>query len=145
MLMEKVRRSALLEELAKLQPKGVALVDFELKSKELPVPPPSEAEKQRRKEANLPPDPEKPPEIEVMIDVVGTAVNDSQVTQYVSALNKSALLSDVNLLFAEESKKDKGDDSEVIRKFHVEMKINPKADLRQLSGGGALSAATDSN
>jgi Tfp pilus assembly protein PilN len=145
MLMEKVRRIALLEELARLQPKGVALVDFELKSKELPVPPLSEAEKQRRKDANLPPDPEKPPEIEVKIDVVGTAVNDSQVTQYVSALNKSNLLSDVNLLFAEESKKDKGDDSEVIRKFHVEMKINPKADLRQISGGSALSSATDSN
>ena len=145
MLMEKVRRSALLEELAKLQPKGVNLVDFELKSKELPVPQMSEAERQKRKEANLPPEPEKPPEIEVSVDVVGTAVNDSQVTQYVSALNKSNLLSDVNLLFAEESKKDKGDDSEVIRKFHVEMKINPKADLRQLSGNEAVSSATDSH
>ena len=89
MLMEKVRRSSLLEELAKLQPKGVNLVDLELKSKELPAPPLSEAEKQRRQTAGLPPEPEKPPEIEVKIDLVGTAINDSQVTQYVSALNKS--------------------------------------------------------
>ena len=55
------------------------------------------------------------------------------------------MLSDVNLLLAEEAKRDKGDDSEVIRKFHVEMKINPKADLRQLSGGDALSSVKDSH
>jgi Tfp pilus assembly protein PilN len=144
MLMEKVRRSALLEELARLQPKGVNLVDLELKSRDIIPPPLSEAEKQKRKDAGLPPEPDKPPEVEVKIDVVGTAANDAQVTQYVSALNKSNLLSDVNLLFAEETKKDKGDDSEVIRKFHVEMKINPKADLRQMSGD-AVSAAMDSH
>jgi hypothetical protein len=105
----------------------------------------SEAEKQRRQTAGLPPEPEKPPEIEVKIDLVGTAINDSQVTQYVSSLNKSALLSDVNLLLAEEAKRDKSDDSETIRKFHVEMKINPKADLRQLASGDALSSVKDSH
>ncbi|MGN6367224.1 MAG: PilN domain-containing protein [Phycisphaerae bacterium] len=145
MLMEKVRRSALLEELARLQPKGVNLVDFELKSKELPRPPISEEEKKKREAAHLPPEPEKPPEVQVNIDIVGTASNDSQVTQYVSALNKSNLLSDVNLLFAEEAKKDNTEDSEVIRKFHVEMKINPKADLRQMTGSDALSSAADSH
>ena len=145
MLMEKVRRSALLEELAKLQPKGVNLVGLELKSRDIIPPPVSEAEKAKRLADGLPPAQEVPPDIEVKVDLIGTAMTDGQVTQYVGALNKSTLLADVNLLFAEETKRGTGDNADIIRKFHVEMKINPKADLRQLSGGDALSDAIDAH
>ncbi|HUO10610.1 MAG TPA: PilN domain-containing protein [Phycisphaerae bacterium] len=144
MLMEKVRRSALLEELARLQPRGVNLVSLELKSREIIPPPMSEADKLKRTQAGLPPEPEKPPELEVKLDLTGTAVTDGQVTQYVGALNKSSLLSDVNLIFAEETKRGTGDDAETFRKFHVEMRINPKADLRQLSGSDSVTAAANS-
>jgi Tfp pilus assembly protein PilN len=142
MLMEKVRRSSLLEELARLQPKGVNLVSLELKSRELIPPPLTEAEKTKRQQDGLPPETEKPPEVEVKVDLTGTAMTDGQMAQYVKALNKSTLLADVNMVFSEETKRGTGEDAEVVRKFHVEMKINPKADLRQLSGNDALSDAT---
>jgi Tfp pilus assembly protein PilN len=145
MLMEKVRRSALLEELTKLQPKGVNLTSLELKSRELPAPPISDVEKAKRQQDGLPPEPQTPPDIEVSVDVTGTAVTDGQMAAYVRALNKSSLLSDVNMVFSEETKRGSGEDADTVRKFHVEMKINPTADLRQMSGSDSLTEASGEN
>jgi Tfp pilus assembly protein PilN len=131
-LMERVYRSALLLELTQLQPKGVNMVSLEMKSRELPRPELSEVEKTKRQQDGLPPEPEKPPEFEFTLDLIGTAPADGQVAAYISALGKSKLLTDVNLLFSEEFKRGQGDNAEVVRKFHVEMKINPTADLRRV-------------
>jgi Tfp pilus assembly protein PilN len=131
-LMERVRRSALLEELTKLQPKGVNMLSLELKSRELPQAQLSDIDKAKRVQDGLPPVIEKPPELEVTIDLTGTAPSDGQVAAYISALGKSPLLSEVNLLFSDEFKRGQGDAQEVVRKFHVEMKVNPAADLRRV-------------
>jgi len=143
-LMERVRRSALMKEFTDLQPKGVNMVSLELKAHEIAPQPGalqnSEAEKAKRAAAGLPPIADKPPEVEVVIDLVGNAPTDAQVAQYIAALGKSPLLTDVNLLFSEEFKRGKDDNTEMVRKFHVEMKVNPNADLRRLTSSDESSA-----
>jgi len=134
-LMERVRRSTLLEAITTLQPKGVSLKSFELKSRELPstTPPLTDLEKAKLQQDGKPIPPPKPPEMEVTLDLVGYAGTDSQVAQYISALGKSPLLTDVNLLFSEEFKLGSGNDADTVRRFHVDMKLNRNADLRGLA------------
>jgi Tfp pilus assembly protein PilN len=143
-LMERVRRSSLLAELVKLRPQNVNFVGLELKSKEVqaaqgPARPNSELEKARRQQEGLPPEAVKPAVSEVTVDLYGTAPTDQEVATYMTALQKSTLLADVNLLFSEEYKRPGADEKiDLIRRFHVEMKINPAADLR---GIGAVADA----
>jgi len=105
----------------------------------------------------------------VIVEVIGTAPTDEQVALYIAALNRNHLFTDVNLEFSQEQKrsfeepvredpnKTKDDTgtardkkkeavqketvtrTEIVRKFHVTMKINPLADLR----GSDTVAATD--
>jgi hypothetical protein len=101
--------------------------------------PNSDLEKARRAQEGLPPEAIKPAVVDTAFDLVGIAPTDAEVAQYMNALQKSDLLSDVNLLFSEEwvkpgEDKEKG---EKLRRFHVEMKINPNADLRGVSVAGA--------
>lgn len=135
-LMERVRRSALLAELTTLQPKGVNITTLELKSHELaPGQAPTAVDQAQAAAGDVA---VKPPQVEVSIDITGTAPSDGQVAQYIAALSKSKLLSDVNLLFSEEFKRNREAgpgataSTDLLRKFHVEMKVNPEADLRRL-------------
>jgi Tfp pilus assembly protein PilN len=139
-LMERVRRSALLGELAKLLPTGVTLVSLELKTHELQGPPPAQSDLDKaRRAASGESFAYHPPTADVTINLTGTAPTDSEVASYMSSLQKSPLLTGVSLLFSEEYKKGKDDKS--VRKFSVEMHINPDADLR----GGTLVEAAPKN
>jgi Tfp pilus assembly protein PilN len=139
-LMERVRRSVLLGELTKLRPAKVNFMTLELKSKELPTPPQpnSDIEKAKRQAEGLPPEAVKPPQVEVSLDLYATAPTDSEVAAYMTALKKSNLLVDVNLLYSEEYKRAGDDKADPVRKFHVEMKLDPAADLR---GTGTMASA----
>ncbi len=136
-LMERVRRSMLLGELAKLLPTGVTFVSLDMKSHELQGPPPTQSDLDKAKQAASGQPPEyKAPAVDVTINLVGTAPTDSEVAAYMSALQKSTLLTGVSLLFSEEFRKSK--DEKSVRKFSVEMHLNPNADLR---GGTLVEAA----
>jgi Tfp pilus assembly protein PilN len=136
-LMERVRRSILLGELTRMRPQGVNFVSLELKSREIPqaVKPNAELDKARRAQDGLPPD-VRPPALDVTLTLTGTAPTDADVAAYMTALQKSPLLTGVALLFSEELKKSKEDP--VLRRFNVEMHLNPDADLR--SGGSVVTA-----
>jgi Tfp pilus assembly protein PilN len=146
-LMERVRRSSLLAELVKLRPQNVNFIGLELKSKEIqaaqaPARPNSDLEKARRQQEGLPGEATKPAVVEVHMDLFGTAPTDQEVATYMTALQKSALLKDVNLLFSEEYKRPGNgteEKKEMVRRFHVEMKVNPDADLR---GMGTITDAS---
>lgn len=135
-LMERVRRSALLGELARLLPTGVNFMSLELKSRELQAAAksPADIEKARHLAEGSLPD-YKPPMVDVTLNLTGTAPTDAEVAAYMSALQKSPLLTGVSLLFSEEHKKNK--DDKPLRKFSVEMHIDPSADLR---GGTVVDA-----
>jgi hypothetical protein len=92
----------------------------------------SEIEKARRQQEGLPPEAPKPPVREVSVNLISVAATDADVAKYIAALSKCPILTDVNLLFSEEFKVAKEEGTKHIRKFHVEMRINPRADLRQI-------------
>jgi Tfp pilus assembly protein PilN len=137
-LMERVRRSALLGELARLLPTGVSFVSLDLKSHEAPVSQPSDFDKAKQAATGQMPE-YKAPAVDVTINLVGTAPTDAEVAAYMSALQKSPLLTGVSLLFSEDFAKNK--DDKPLRKFSVEMHIDPSADLR----GGTLVEAAPKN
>jgi Tfp pilus assembly protein PilN len=133
-LMEKVKRSTLLAELTRSRPSGVNFVGMELKSKEVlpPVKTAAELEKAKTQPAEV-----KLPSVDVSVTLTGTAPTDADVAAYMTALQKSPLLAGVALTYSEEFKKTKDDPA--MRRFNVEMHINPNADLR--AGGTVVTAA----
>jgi Tfp pilus assembly protein PilN len=127
-LMEKVRRSALLSELTRLRPTGVNFVSLGLETKEIPQP------------AAPKPDPTAPKPVDVTLTLTGTAPTDGDVAKYMSELQKSPLLTGVALMYSEEYRKNK--DDAPLRRFNVEMHLNPQADLH---GGGPVVSAEPKN
>jgi Tfp pilus assembly protein PilN len=140
-LMERVRRSILLGELTRMRPKGVNFLALELKTRELDAGarPNPDLDKARRAQEGLPGG-GKSPAVDVTVTLTGTAPTDADVASYMTALQKSPLLAGVALLYSEEYRKTKEDP--VVRRFNVEMHINPEMDLRS---GNALATALPKN
>jgi Tfp pilus assembly protein PilN len=125
-LLERVPRSYLLAEITNGIPSGVSLLDFDMAS--------------RLRQGNSSPRPNNnsaapaAPTTPVMsqarvYDVVmrltGIASTDVQVAQFITKLNHSDLLKDVNLVISDEFKQG----NETLRKFQIEMSLNPEAQV----------------
>ena len=123
-LMERVKRSALLGELSRLRPNGVSFVSLELKAKEMAQPAPQPNNDPNKAKTEIP----KPPVMDVTMILMGTAPTDSEVAAYMASLQKSDILTGVALMFSEEYRKDK--EAPAVRRFSVEMHVDPNADLR---------------
>ena len=63
---------------------------------------------------------------DVTIKTTGVAENDVQVSQFIRKLNKSTLLKDVNLMFTDEFAPGQKTGPR-LRKFQIELKLNPDA------------------
>jgi Tfp pilus assembly protein PilN len=144
-LLEKVPRSFVLAELTNSLPSGVFLLDFSLesKAKRTAVQDPATAgmtEYERKKLAReaakrgTPTAPQAPQAkiYDVYLKVSGIADTDVQVAQYLSRLSRSKLLRDVNLLVSEVY--DNKEDGSKMRKFQIEMMIDPEAEVQAASG-----------
>jgi len=139
-LLEKVRRSDILAEITNCMSPGVSLMEFSLESRakqaagsaNAPALTAYEQKKlARERMANGGGKEEKEATAKVFdiyMKVVGTAYNDGQVASYITKLNKSRLLKDVNLAVTDEFIM--GDDK--LRKFQIEMMLNPDADLTNI-------------
>lgn len=132
-LLEPMPRTFLLADLINRMPPTLSLFELELESKVdksvLPVINRSKAAmKNKSKKSDKAPEPEPVPQYIVTLKLVGVAPTDVQVAQYMSALSRSELLSDVNLRFSEESKIE----DSTMRKFHIDMTLNTDADVRQI-------------
>jgi Tfp pilus assembly protein PilN len=128
-LLEKVPRSVLLAEFTRMLPKGASLLTVELRSKDLPqthTQTKLDDAKAQQDKANGTAESAPPPEREVTITITGMAPSDGHVAAFIAALSKNPLLCDVNLLFSEEYKFNET----TLRRFKVEMKVNPDADVR---------------
>jgi hypothetical protein len=130
-LMERVKRSALLAELTKMRPNNVNFMMIDLKSKEMALPPGvqpnkdiAQASAPQGSKAEVP----KPPAMDVTIILTGTAPTDAEVAAYMARLQECPILTGVALMYSEVFKKEK--DSPELRKFSLEMHLNPEADLR---------------
>ena len=134
-LMERVRRSVLLSELTRLRPSGLNFVTLDLKTREVQQPARPNPELASTKPAEI-----KPPPTDVTVTLTGTAPTDADVAAYMTALQKSPLLTGVALLYSEEYRKSKED--KPMRRFNVEMHLNPDADMRR---EGAVANAAPKN
>jgi len=144
-LIEKVPRSFLLAELTNSLPAGVSLIDLVLESRrrQAPAAPPPSAFQAKQAQGAAQPAaaaPQVQPVVyEVTLKVTGMAANDVQVAQFISKLNGSRLLKDVNLVVSDEFKR--GDDT--LRKFQMEMTLNPSAEIDHLGARQTKTAAID--
>jgi Tfp pilus assembly protein PilN len=125
-LLEKVPRSNLLAEITNALPPGASLVDLSMTSTVRPAPPPPAA--LPGASVTAPKEIEPQPKLyDVSINLTGVAADDVQVAQFIRNLSGSKMLRDVNLVVVDQDKI--GDDT--VRKFQLNMMINPTADLQQ--------------
>lgn len=133
-LLEKVPRSHLLAEITNSLPPGVSLLDMLMESKvRAAPPPPSKTAFEQKKATNASAADKKKaapagPTIkrfDVMLKITGLAMTDVQVAQFISKLNQSDLLKDVNLVISEEF----AQAGEQFRKFQIDAQLDPKAEV----------------
>ena len=145
-LLEKVPRSFLLAEITNSMPSGVSLLDLVLESKRRTSPSPAAQAKtsafEKRSAANQPSGKKKGAATavneakvyDVTIKITGIASTDVQVAQFITKLNQSMLLRDVNLVISDVYKGGTGQDANnVMRKFQIEMMVSPNADVASLA------------
>ena len=135
-LIEPVPRSNLLAALINRMPASLSMSEFELTSKQIvaspALAPTGSALAAAKKAANGSTDaaPALPdvPQFHVELSLIGTAPTDIQVAQYMASLARCPLLSDVDLVYSEETRIE---DSS-FRKFKIDMVLSPDADVRHI-------------
>ena len=134
-LLEKVPRSFILAELTNGIPEGVSLLDFRLDSviQSGPPPRPKTAFELRQAQIqaqngilNIPTPQAK--QYDVTMRINGVATTDDLVGDFIGSLSKSRMFHDVNLLFTEEHKSEADKDVK-LRKFQIELKLDPRAQV----------------
>jgi len=149
-LLEKVPRSFILAELTNGIPEGVSLLDFRLDSivQSGPPPKPKTAFELRQAQVNAQsgilniPTPQAK-QYDVTMRINGVATTDDLVGDFIGSLSKSRMFNDVNLLYTEEFKS--AEDKDVkMRKFQIELKLDPRAqvDIAASKAMNERSAAT---
>jgi Tfp pilus assembly protein PilN len=138
-LLEKVPRSFLLAEVTNAMPPGVSLLDLNLESRKRSAPAAAAAPKSAfeakkssagKKKGNTNAQPGSEAKLyDVSIKITGVAGTDVQVAQFITRLNQSQLVRDVNLVVSEEF----DGDGEALRRFQIEMAVSPNADVASLA------------
>lgn len=136
-LLEKMPRSFILAEITNDIPTGVSLLDFTLSSTVLnrqAAPPPQTAFERRQAQVGGGTVNQiagiavaQPRMYDVLMKLSGVAGNDVQVAAFIAKLNSSAKFQDVNLIFTDEYKANEESAERKMRKFEIEMKLNPSA------------------
>jgi Tfp pilus assembly protein PilN len=131
-LLEKVPRSHLLAEITNSLPPGVSLLDLSMESRQrtapaLPLAKTMYEQKQNQIAAEklAAESREEIRRYDVSLKLSGVAATDVQVAQFINKLGRSKFLRDVNLVVVDEFSLD-GDN---MRKFQLEMMLNPDADV----------------
>ncbi|MBN1764706.1 MAG: PilN domain-containing protein [Sedimentisphaerales bacterium] len=131
MLMEPVPRSLLLATITNALPKGVSLVDYDMNCKEIvdkSQPSQSRNKRSRRSKKDEPkPEDVKPKKMETDIELTGLAPTDIEVAQFITNLNSSHLLSQVNLKLSEEFEYQE----DIMRRFKLEVILDPESRASQ--------------
>src|SRR4051812_1974401 len=170
-LVEKIPRSNVLAEFTNSLPQGLSLLNLNMESREKASSAPAAMTAFEAKRAALegraPSAAVTAKTYDVYIRIEGIATTDIQVAQFIARLNRSPLFKDVNLVVSEAFvNKSKGPDGsssdETLRKFQIEMMLNPNAEVmnpvnpntrpagvpggggRDGRGGGTATAGTDS-
>ncbi len=131
MLIERVPRSVILAEVINNMPTALSLMDLELDTRIVRdmTPKPKTAmerakEAARNRTAAEAEEVEVPP-TQVTMAITGVAPTDVQVAQFITALNRHEMFTDVNLLVTEATIVD----DQTMRKFRIELVINQEIDI----------------
>lgn len=131
MLIERVPRSVVLAELINNMPPALSLVDLELDTRIVrDMTPKAKTAMDRAKDsakARLAADVEEieVPPTQVTISLSGVAPTDVQVAQFITALNRHEMFSDVHLLVTETTTVE----DQTMRKFRIELVVNQDIDI----------------
>jgi hypothetical protein len=132
-LLEKMPRSFILAEITNDIPTGVSLLDFSLSSSVMTRPVPPKTAFELRQSQLAPAAPQiasitaaQPRVYDVQMKVTGVAATDVQVSTFMAKLSLCTKFQDVNLLFTEEFKAAEAN-GQKLRKFEIELKLNPNA------------------
>lgn len=146
-LVERVPRSNLLAAFTNALPPGVSLLELSLESKPR-TPPPTAAPTggtafDARVAAAAGGGPRKaaaePPRYDVFLRLTGVADNEVQVGEFITKLNRSPLLRDVNPVLIDAFVKDKA----TLRRFQLEMMVHPDADVAEAAPAVLRTAAVE--
>ena len=154
-LVEKVPRSNVLAEFTNSLPSGLSLLTLTMDSREkvnASSTPMSAFEMKRAAlEGRTVAAPTAAKVYDVFIKLEGVASTDIQVAQFITKLTKSPLFRDVNLVVSEEYKPaqsggyaaDPSRTQEILRKFQIEMMLNPNAELMNPVNPNSRTAAVE--
>jgi Tfp pilus assembly protein PilN len=140
-LVERIPRSNILAEFTNCMPPGASLLELTMDSRPRvtagPVGTAFEQKKAaleaKQRGAGAP----DTPKLDVYLKITGVAENDVQVSDFIAKLNQSRLFREVNLVVSEVFLQDKTSD---LRKFQIEMMLNPDAEVREVSADGKTAA-----
>ena len=146
-LLEKVPRSFILAELTNGIPQGVSLLDFRLESIIASGPPPKpktafEIRQAQVQQTNILAAAPQAKQYDVTMRINGVATTDDLVGDFIGTLSRSRMFHDVNLLYTEEHKQADNDDAK-LRKFQIELKLDPRAQV-DVAAAKAMSEKTAS-
>ncbi len=129
-LVEKVPRSNLLAEFTNSLPAGMSLLELTMESRAraAPVPDANKSSFEQKRDAleGLKGSAPQPKLYDVYLKLTGIADTDVQVAQFITRLNGSKLLRDVNLVISDIYEHD----HVTMRKFQIEMMLNPDAEVK---------------
>jgi Tfp pilus assembly protein PilN len=140
-LVERIPRSNILAEFTNCMPPGASLLELTMDSRPrvsaAPVGTAFEQKKaalEAKQRGATAPD---MPKLDVHLKITGVAENDVQVSDFIAKLNMSRLFREVNLVVSEVYVHDKTSD---LRRFQIEMMLNPDAEVREVSADGKTAA-----
>jgi Tfp pilus assembly protein PilN len=153
-LVEKVPRSNVLAEFTNSLPQGLSLLNVTMESREkaggaVAAMTAFEA-KRAALEGRSMSAPVSAKVYDVFLKLEGVASTDVQVAQFITKLNRSTLFKDVNLVVSEEykaqpqaSSSSRPQDAEIMRKFQIEMMLNPNAEVMNPVNPNTRTAAVE--
>jgi Tfp pilus assembly protein PilN len=150
-LVEKIPRSNVLAEFTNSLPQGLSLLSLVMESHEKvggPVAPMTAFEaKKAALEGRTLSAPVAAKTYDVYLKIEGITSTDVQVAQLIARLNRSPLFKDVNLVVSEvysnKVKINGNDTDEVLRKFQIEMMLNPNAEVMNPVNPNTRTAAVE--
>jgi len=151
-LVEKIPRSNVLAEFTNSLPQGLSLLNITMDSREKAGGSVASMTAFEAKRAALEGRTVAPATkvYDVFLKIEGVAATDVQVAQFITKLNRSQLFKEVNLVVSEEYKQltaatsgQRQQDAEVLRKFQIEMMLNPNAEVMNPVNPNTRTAAVE--
>jgi Tfp pilus assembly protein PilN len=153
-LVEKIPRSNVLAEFTNSLPQGLSLLNITMDSREKSGGTTSSMTAFEAKRAALEGRSASAPVTakvyDVFLKIEGIAATDVHVAQFITKLNRSNLFKEVNLVVSEEYKPQSSSSSsqnpqeaEVMRKFQIEMMLNPNAEVMNPVNPNTRTAAVE--